>query len=93
MDEWFRKIGYVLSTSDFESFHLAPMEGMATGSIPVVLHWRGSETIYPSDYIFKDKETAANYIVRNKATENQASRKIFLQKIMMFKLLIIKLSP
>lgn len=77
MDEWFRKIGYVLSTSDFESFHLAPMEGMATGSIPVVLNWRGSETIYPSDYIFKDKETAANYIVRNKATENQASRKIF----------------
>ena len=47
MDEWFRKIGYVLSTSDFESFHLAPMEGAASGSVPIVLHWPGAETIYP----------------------------------------------
>jgi len=52
MSEWFQKIGYVLSTSDFESFHLAPAEGMASGAIPVVLNWDGSETIYKKDYIF-----------------------------------------
>jgi glycosyltransferase involved in cell wall biosynthesis len=66
MDEWFRKIGYILSTSDFESFHLAPMEGMASGSVPLVLHWPGAETIYPKDFIFEDEEQIVNFIYNNK---------------------------
>lgn len=77
MSEWFRKIGYVLSTSDFESFHLAPMEGMVTGSIPVVLHWPGAETIYPSEYIFEDEVAAVDYILKNKASQNQKARKAY----------------
>ena len=62
MEEWFRKIGYCLSTSDFESFHLAPMEGMASGSLPVVLHWKGAETIYPKEFLFEEEEQAAAFI-------------------------------
>ncbi|RWZ59151.1 glycosyltransferase [Halobacillus fulvus] len=62
MDEWFKKIGYVLSTSDYESFHLAPMEGMASGSVPVVLKWPGSETIYPAEYLFNDINGIIEYI-------------------------------
>lgn len=71
MSEWFRKIGYVLSTSDFESFHLAPMEGMVTGSIPVVLHWPGAETIYPKDYVFEDAESAVKYISETKLNKSK----------------------
>lgn len=63
MDEWFQKIGYVLSTSDFESFHLAPMEGMAARSIPIVLHWTGAETIYQDEYLFNNEEEAVRKIV------------------------------
>ena len=31
---WMRKIGFVLSTSEDESFHLAPAEGMSSGAVP-----------------------------------------------------------
>ena len=36
MGSWLRKVGFVLSPSTSESFHLAPVEGMASGSIPIV---------------------------------------------------------
>ncbi|MFM5118236.1 glycosyltransferase [Aeromonas veronii] len=50
--EWMRKIGWMLSTSDFESFHMAPAEGMASGAVPLLLKWPGVNTIYPKKYIF-----------------------------------------
>ena len=34
---WLRRVGLVLSTSDDESFHLAPAEGMASGAVPALL--------------------------------------------------------
>ncbi len=43
---WLRDVGFVLSTSDDESFHLAPAEGMASGAVPVVWAWPGSEHVY-----------------------------------------------
>ncbi|TCP30002.1 glycosyltransferase involved in cell wall biosynthesis [Scopulibacillus darangshiensis] len=71
VDEWLRKIGYVLSTSDFESFHLAPMEGMASGSTPVVSHWRGAETIYPKEFIFENEDDMVDFI-SNKSHDNSS---------------------
>ena len=41
---WLRRVGFVLSTSDDESFHLAPAEGMASGAVPALLPWPGAET-------------------------------------------------
>jgi glycosyltransferase involved in cell wall biosynthesis len=51
---WLRRIGFVLSTSDDESFHLAPAEGMAAGAIPALLPWPGAETIYDQRWIHAD---------------------------------------
>jgi len=48
---WLRRIGFVLSTSDDESFHLAPAEGMASGAVPMLLDWPGAETIYDPRWI------------------------------------------
>jgi glycosyltransferase involved in cell wall biosynthesis len=48
---WLRRIGFVLSTSDDESFHLAPAEGMASGAVPALLNWPGAETIYDPHWI------------------------------------------
>lgn len=48
---WLRKIGFVLSTSDDESFHLSPAEGMAAGAVPVIRDWPGVETIYDPRWI------------------------------------------
>ncbi len=53
---WLRRVGFVLSTSDDESFHVAPAEGMASGAVPVIRHWPGAETIYDQRWI---RETPA----------------------------------
>lgn len=56
---WLRRIGWVLSTSDDESFHLAPAEGMASGAVPALLPWPGADTIYDSYWIHDDPEAIA----------------------------------
>ena len=48
---WLRRIGFMLSTSDDESFHMAPAEGMASRAVPVIRHWPGAETIYDTRWI------------------------------------------
>jgi len=53
---WLRRVGFVLSTSDDESFHVAPAEGMASRAVPVIRHWPGAETIYDKRWI---RETTA----------------------------------
>ena len=59
---WMRKIGFVLSTSDDESFHLAPAEAMSSSGIPVVRNWPGSDEIYDSRWIYADAAEMANGI-------------------------------
>lgn len=60
---WLRKIGFVLSTSDDESFHLAPAEGMASGAVPVIRQWPGAETIYAEEWIHHTVEDMADAIL------------------------------
>jgi len=50
---WLRRVGFVLSTSDDESFHVAPAEGMASRAVPVLRHWAGAETIYDMRWIHR----------------------------------------
>ena len=50
---WLRRIGFVLSASDDESFHVAPAEGMASRAVPVLRHWPGAETIYEMRWIHR----------------------------------------
>lgn len=63
MGEWFTKIGFTLSTSDFESFHLAPMEGMASGAYPIIFNWDGCSTIYKEEWIVNSVDEAVNKII------------------------------
>jgi glycosyltransferase involved in cell wall biosynthesis len=50
---WLRRVGFVLSTSDDESFHMAPAEGMVSRAVPVLRHWPGAETIYDLRWIHR----------------------------------------
>jgi glycosyltransferase involved in cell wall biosynthesis len=59
---WLRRVGFVLSTSDDESFHVAPAEGMASGAVPVIRHWPGAETIYDKRWIREDTAEMAAFI-------------------------------
>lgn len=54
MAEWYRKIGVVLSVSDFESFHLTLADGAASGAVPASLAWAGADQIYPTDWLHAD---------------------------------------
>ena len=59
---WLRRIGWVLSTSDGESFHLAPADGMASGAVPVIRDWPGADTIYDRRWIRHDPPAMADLI-------------------------------
>ena len=63
MPEWYQKIGFVLSTSDFESFHLSVPEGAASRAIPVLLKWEGAEEIYPEDWSYHTVDEMVNAIL------------------------------
>ncbi|HEV7964907.1 MAG TPA: glycosyltransferase [Actinoplanes sp.] len=56
---WLRRVGFVLSTSEDESFHLAPAEGMASGAVPALLGWPGVDTIYDRRWIHDDPAAMA----------------------------------
>lgn len=67
IDEWLQKIGWVLSVSDHESFHLAVAEGMASGATPIVLRWPGVEQLYPTSAIFDSVHDASLFVIDHKA--------------------------
>jgi glycosyltransferase involved in cell wall biosynthesis len=60
---WLRGVGWVLSTSDDESFHLSPAEGMGSGAVPAVLPWPGAETVYDQQWIHSDAGAIADRIL------------------------------
>ncbi|MEV8182915.1 glycosyltransferase [Specibacter sp. NPDC078692] len=62
MGSWMRKIGFMLSPSSDESFHLAPAEGMASGAIPVFWPRPGVEGIFGDRWLINDTESAVNQI-------------------------------
>jgi glycosyltransferase involved in cell wall biosynthesis len=54
MPEWYKKIDYILSVSDYEGSHQAVAEGMASGATPIILPWAGADSVYPSSFIYKN---------------------------------------
>jgi glycosyltransferase involved in cell wall biosynthesis len=61
---YLRDKDYVISTSLFESFHYSIAEGMASGLLPLIHDWRGSEYLYPSEYLFTTPQTCVELIKR-----------------------------
>jgi glycosyltransferase involved in cell wall biosynthesis len=69
MDKWFTKIGYILSTSDFEGSHQAVAEGMASGCVPLILPWEGADELYPEKYVFKTIDSMVDKVINQTITE------------------------
>ncbi len=61
---WFRTVGFILSTSADESFHLAPAEGMASRTVPLVRDWPGAVDIYGPDWVIPEPEAMAERILQ-----------------------------
>lgn len=64
MDQWFRGVGYAISVSDLESFHLTLPDGAASGACPVSLAWPGADRIYPRDWLVASVAEMAQRILR-----------------------------
>lgn len=75
--EWLQKIGYVLSVSDYESFHMAPIEGMASGAYPLVYQREGVKTIFPNEVIYNNFDDIVNFIVNSNAQNEKDMLKDF----------------
>ena len=74
MPEWYQKIDFILSPSDFESFHYALADGVASGCIPVIWNWEESDIIYKKDWTINNTQEALCYIqeiMHNKDKINQ----------------------
>ena len=52
MLDWYSKIGFIISTSDFEGSHQAVAEGMASGCIPIIRNWLGAGELYPEKFTY-----------------------------------------
>lgn len=76
VSEWLSKVGIILSTSDFESFHLSPSEGMASGAYPVILNWDGSDTIYPKQYIYSSVEESVASVLQFNSLEKEQQKEV-----------------
>jgi glycosyltransferase involved in cell wall biosynthesis len=61
--EWLRGVGFILSTSEHEGSHQAVAEGMAAGSVPIIRDWPGSDTLYPTPFIFSSAEQARDIVL------------------------------
>lgn len=73
VNEWFTMIGFILSPSDFESFHMAIGEGMLTDAIPIIWNWDGASEIWGEDNIISSLKEAKNLIINsnlNKKLDN-----------------------
>lgn len=63
VNDWLSLVGFILSPSDFESFHMAVGEGMLTGSIPIVWNWNGADNIWPKEYVVQDVNQAKDLVL------------------------------
>lgn len=63
------RMGFILSTSRRESFHLAVLEGAFAGAVPVVRHWpvyswgQGPAELYPPEWVVDTPPAAAERIL------------------------------
>ncbi|MGL4395331.1 MAG: hypothetical protein ACRCS9_02215 [Hyphomicrobium sp.] len=79
--DWFRDIGFMLSTSDREGTHEAIAESMAVGCVPVVRDWPfvkrfgGAASVYAGldSFIFASDTEAAAIIARENSRFSQAA--------------------
>jgi glycosyltransferase involved in cell wall biosynthesis len=80
---WLRRIGFILSVSDDESFHMAPAEGMASRAVPAIRHWPGAETIYDARWIGENPaELAASIAALSSADAWEAARQAAHQDVL-----------
>lgn len=73
MEEWYRGIGTILSSSDSEGCHTSVMEGMASGCYPVVYNWPGAWSLF-SPYVHSDMTLAIEGLIAFAEADDPVAR-------------------
>lgn len=74
MANWLRKIGWLLSPSSRETFHLAAVEGAMSGSIPLAWERDGARDIIGDEWTFTSTEQIRNFVLSNNVSEESHIR-------------------
>lgn len=79
---WYRKVGYIISSSDFESFHYSIAEGVSSGSIPLIWKWEGSEDLYPKDWSREGTEEIAEFInqIKDNSNFDESENRVYIEQ-------------
>nr|WP_321272634.1 glycosyltransferase [Alcaligenes faecalis] len=85
--KFYECVDYILSPSDFESFHYALADGVLSGCCPIIWPWGESKDIYSPDWIVNDINSAVEKILefkkkdyRSKATYLSGNRDLIIEK-------------
>ncbi|MBD2841039.1 glycosyltransferase [Erythrobacter rubeus] len=62
MEEWYRGIGTILSSSDTEGCHTSVMEALASGSDAVVYNWPGARSLF-DEHVEDDMADAVDRVI------------------------------
>ncbi len=66
VNDWLSLIGFIVSPSDFESFHMAVGEAMLTGSEPIIWDWDGAAEIWGAEFVVRDISEAKDRVLKSK---------------------------
>ena len=80
MEEWYREIGYILSSSDSEGCHTSVLEGMASGCRPIVFAWPGADTLFPEEHVYGDLDDAIALLLADRDGQVEDDEKAKLKK-------------
>lgn len=69
MGNWLRRIGWMLSPSVRETFHMAGVEGAASGAVPLVWDRAGAREIFGDEWTFEDTESIASFVLEANRSE------------------------
>ena len=69
VNEWFTMVGFILSPSDFESFHMAIGEGMLTGTTPIIWDWDGAAEIWGEEYVVRSLQGAKQAVMNGEPSK------------------------
>ncbi len=81
VEQWYRKVDFILSPSDNESFHYALADGVMAGCIPIVWPWEGVELTYPKEWVVNNVATAADYVEKMLTVDNQEAVSVKIENL------------
>lgn len=63
VNDWLSMVGFVLSPSDFESFHMSVGESILAGSVPIVWPWNGAKQIWSEKHVYSRMEEVVRAVL------------------------------